>query len=287
MNGDGIIELNVPQLPYYLGAGRSEYEIGDQHPNRKKLGIYDVLIVVKGELYIGENDQQWTLKKGDSLILLPEGEHYSVRRCSQKTVFYWLHFEHVERYESLLTSSDHEPELQDSSRPFGNPYTLRLPKHSKLAHPQAAFNLLEQLLTLEMDSSFWHEQRLLGELLSILEEGSLRVMDSVQTRLAEQAAIYIQQNYKTKVTNETLAAALHFHPNYVIRCMKMKYGKTPIEYLNELRLERAKRLLVTTDWLIDRIAEEVGFRYAPYFSSCFKRYIGLSPLQFRKQYMTT
>ncbi|WP_330219322.1 helix-turn-helix domain-containing protein [Paenibacillus xylanivorans] len=118
----------------------------------------------------------------------------------------------------------------------------------------------------------------------MLEEGSLRVMDSVQTRLVVQASNYIQQNYKTKVTNETLAAALHFHPNYVIRCMKMKYGKTPIEYLYELRLERGKRLLVTTDWQIG-IAEEVGFRYAPYFSSCFKQYIGLSPLQFRKQYM--
>ncbi|MDN4602338.1 AraC family transcriptional regulator [Paenibacillus sp. F6_3S_P_1C] len=285
MNGEAIIELNVPQLPYYLGAGRSEYEIGDHHPNRKNLGIYDLLIVVKGELYIGENNQQWTLKKGETLLLLPEGEHFSNGPCTEKTVFYWLHFEHAARYESFPTSGNHEPEVQDSSRPFGNSYTLSLPKHSKLADPQAAFNLLEQLLSLQIEHSFWHEQRLLGELLSMLEEGSLRVMDSVQTRLAEQASNYIQQNYKTKVTNETLAAALHFHPNYVIRCMKMKYGKTPIEYLNELRLERAKRLLVTTDWQIDRIAEEVGFRYAPYFSSCFKRYIGLSPLQFRKQYM--
>lgn len=101
----------------------------------------------------------------------------------------------------------------------------------------------------------------------------------------EVRAAYIQKNYKEKITNEALAAALHFHPNYIVRCMKSKYGRTPIEYLLDYRLERAKRLLVTTEWSIERIAEEVGFRYSPYFSSCFKQSVGLTPLKFRKQYL--
>jgi Transcriptional regulator containing an amidase domain and an AraC-type DNA-binding HTH domain len=67
--------------------------------------------------------------------------------------------------------------------------------------------------------------------------------------------------------------------------MKMKYGVTPIHYLLEFRLESAKRLLLTTEWTIERIADEVGFRYAPYFSACFKRQVGMSPLLFRKQYL--
>ncbi|MEY8746097.1 helix-turn-helix transcriptional regulator [Paenibacillus tundrae] len=82
-----------------------------------------------------------------------------------------------------------------------------------------------------------------------------------------------------------LAEALHFHPNYIVRCMKAKYGCTPSDYLQEIRLDHARRLLVTTDWSIDCVAEEVGFRYSPYFSACFKRKMGISPLQFRKQYL--
>jgi hypothetical protein len=89
-----IVELKTPPIPNYLGSGCSEFQIGDHHPNRKNLGIYDLLIVAKGELRIGENRQQWTLTRGDALLLLPEGEHYSVSPCSHETVFYWVHFEH-------------------------------------------------------------------------------------------------------------------------------------------------------------------------------------------------
>lgn len=283
MNGEAIIELKFPPLPYYLGSGRSDFRIGEQHPNRKNIGIYDLLIIVKGELHIGENGRQWTLTDEDTLLLLPNGEHYSVRPCTQETVFYWVHFEHSgsrESSEAKKTDGAH-----NTSRPFGNPYTLSLPKQSRLSNSQEVFDLIQQLLAVPIDNSFWEEQRLLAELLTLLEHGGSSGTSSVAARLAEQAAAYIKNNYKEKITNETLAAALHFHPNYIVRCMKTKYGCTPINYLHEFRLERAKRLLVTTEWTIDRIAEEVGFRYAPYFSSCFKQSIGLSPLQFRKQYL--
>jgi AraC-like DNA-binding protein len=57
-----------------------------------------------------------------------------------------------------------------------------------------------------------------------------------------------------------------------------------MEYLHEYRLEQAKLLLIKTEWPVAQIAEHVGFQYAPYFSSCFKQYTGISPLRFRKQY---
>ncbi|MCA0755813.1 AraC family transcriptional regulator [Paenibacillus sp. N4] len=277
-----MIELKTPPLPYYLGSGRSDFQIGDNHPNRKNLGIYDLLIVIKGELHIGENGRQWTLTEGDTLLLIPDGEHYSVKPCDQDTSFYWVHFEHTVWRESFVKSESLRALF--SSRPFINPYTLRLPKQTRLSNLEGAFDLMQQLLDLPIDSSFWEEQRLLAQLLAMLERGSSRT-GSVAARLAEQAAAYIQKNYKEKITNEALAAALHFHPNYIVRCMKSKYGRTPIEYLLDYRLERAKRLLVTTEWSIERIAEEVGFRYSPYFSSCFKQSVGLTPLKFRKQYL--
>jgi AraC-like DNA-binding protein len=283
LSGELIVELKNPPLPYYLGSGCSVFQIGDHHPNRKNLGIYDLLIVVKGELHIGENGRQWTLTRGDTLLLLPDGEHYSVMPCAQETVFYWVHFEQSgQQANSTLTKTDR---AFYASRPYSNPYTLRLPKQSQLSNPEVTFDLMQQLLALPINNSFWEEQRLLAELLTMLEQGGSSGTSSVAARLAERAAAYIQKNYKEKITNETLAAALHFHPNYIVRCMKTKYGRTPSDYLLEFRLERAKRLLVTTEWSIDRIAEEVGFRYAPYFSACFKRSVGLSPLRFRNQYL--
>jgi len=232
---------------------------------------------------MGENGIDWTLEKGDSLLLLPDGEHYSVKACDRETVFYWIHFEHIpwQRGSHAAKSDGSHP----ASLPFGNPYALRLPKQFALPDPEGAFELMRRLLGLTVGDSFWEEQRLLAKVLSLLEEGALGQSALPSTRLAERAAAFIQQHYREPLTNESLAEALHFHPSYIVRCMKMKYGVTPIHYLLEFRLESAKRLLLTTEWTIERIADEVGFRYAPYFSACFKRQVGMSPLLFRKQYL--
>ncbi|QJD82890.1 helix-turn-helix domain-containing protein [Cohnella herbarum] len=281
MSEASIVELQAPPLPYFVEAGRAEFRAGDRHPNRRNLGIYDLLIMAEGELHIGENGKEWSLREGDTLLLLPYGEHYSVKPCERKTVFYWVHFEHVAKQQGVHAEETDTHALL----PFGNPYSLRIPKQICLSNPQIAFELMRQLLLLPVGDSFWEEQRLFAGILALLEEGRSSGTSSSATRLAEKAAAYLQLNFRNEITNETLAEELHFHPNYIVRCMKMKYGVTPIHYLLEFRLERAKRLLVSTEWSIERIAEEVGFRYSPYFSSSFKRSVGLSPLKYRKQYV--
>lgn len=280
-NESATIELTMPPLPYYLGSGLSHFQTGDQHPNRRNIGLYDWILVVKGELHIGENGADWVLARGDCLLLLPDGEHYSLMPCTEETIFYWVHFVHHSGGEAAELSA--KGPLY-ASRPFGNPHRLRLRKHARLANLQPFTELLEQLLQLPISSSFWEEQGLLSKLLNMLQDVRTGGHSSLSNQLAERTAAYIQHHYAEPVSNETLAAALHFHPNYIVRCMKEKFAQTPIEYLQAFRMDRAKRLLLTTEWTIERIAEEIGFRYAPYFSSRFKRSTGMSPLQFRKQY---
>ena len=293
---DAIVQLPCPPLPYYLGAGYADYRIGDEHPNRRNLGLYDLIFVVKGMLHIGENGQEWALGTGESLILLPEGEHYATKACECETGFYWVHFDHGESA-ARMQEADPAPVSPASDgqaaglprpswRPFDNPYSIRLPKHARLSDPRAATDLMKSLLDPSVEGYFWEEQRLFAELLILLADNKREDGDSSSNQLAEQAAAYLQRNFREELTNETLAQALHFHPNYVVRCMKRRFGRTPMDYLHRYRLERAKRLLITTGWPIARIAEETGFRYAPYFSACFKRSVGLSPLRYRKQYLT-
>ncbi|GLX70938.1 AraC family transcriptional regulator [Paenibacillus glycanilyticus] len=274
MNTNDFVRLQTPPLPYYWESGRSEFRVGDRHPNRRNLGIFDLIIVAEGELFIGENGQEWALGRGDSLLLLPDGEHYSVKPCEQNTVFYWVHFEH----RSWSTSAKQGA----TAKSFANPHAICLPKQLSLADPDNAFKLMRQLLRLTVGDSFWEEQNLLSALLSLLESESLNKTSTPATRLAEKAAFYIQQNFRDDITSEILAEELHFHPNYIVRCMKKKYGLSPSHYLLEFRLEQAKKLLLTSEWTIERIADEVGFRYAPYFSACFKRREGVSPLRYRK-----
>ena len=281
MNETMLVELTAPPLPYYLESGCSLFQIGDHHPHRTNLGIYDLLIVAKGELFIGENGREWQLQKGDTLLLVPDGEHYSVKPCETETVFYWLHFDHGN---PRKLTAPHQTDEAPYTAAFGNSYRLRLVKQARLTNPEALLERLAQFTSLPMDNRFWEEQRLLADLLLLLEEGSFNRTSSGAARLAEQVAAYIQEHYQEKMTIEALAAAFHFHPNYIVRCMKTHYGRSPSDYLLHFRLERAKRLLVTTEWSIERIAEEVGFRYTPYFSACFKQAAGTTPLRFRNQF---
>ena len=60
-----------------------------------------------------------------------------------------------------------------------------------------------------------------------------------------------------------------------------RYGKSPIKYLNELRLSEAQKRLVSTRDTVERIALDCGFRDVKYFSRAFKRYFGCTPSTLR------
>ena len=79
-----------------------------------------------------------------------------------------------------------------------------------------------------------------------------------------------------------LAAVVHFHPNYFISFFKKYFGTSPLKYVNEARLNQAKRLLKSTDESVAQIAEETGFRDLYHFSKRFKASTGYSPSDFRK-----
>ena len=70
------------------------------------------------------------------------------------------------------------------------------------------------------------------------------------------------------------------------RVFKNTYGKTISEYKNELRISKAKKLLITGNYTMEEIAETLGFCDSAYFSRCFKKAEGLSPKKYLKQYYT-
>lgn len=75
-----------------------------------------------------------------------------------------------------------------------------------------------------------------------------------------------------------------YHPDYLRRCFRTETGKTPLYYLTDLRIDRAKQLLITNVYdSIETVSGKCGFDDSFYFSTCFKKHTGMSPLQYRKQ----
>ncbi|MBW7456410.1 helix-turn-helix transcriptional regulator, partial [Paenibacillus sepulcri] len=202
-----------------------------------------------------------------------------------ETVFYWIHFNFAGEW---TNGEEAAAPVHPPRQPWMSAYTMQFPQSQMLPNFTLALRQLAKLMELSTEnrsSAFLKEQQSFLELLRLLEEGGESRSASPAMKLAESTEAYIKQYYQADLKNETLAEALHFHPNYIVRCMKEIYDCTPMAYLQEYRLEQAKLLLIKTEWSIAQIAEEVGFRHTPYFSSCFKQYCGMPPLQFRRQFL--
>ncbi|MBM7567744.1 helix-turn-helix transcriptional regulator [Paenibacillus sacheonensis] len=287
MSEQSVITLHMPPMPYYITIGLTNFGPGDQHPNRRNLGIFDQLWVVKGALFIGEDDRQWTVTEGQTLLLLPDRYHYSVRPCESETIFYWIHFEFKGTWscENAAHAVRTAPAVRQA---WQNPYAVAFPQYFAPTDFVLAESILRKLSAYSGQSkasSYMNEQRLFVELLGLLENREA-VSDSSATamKLANKTETFLRLHYQEDITNRSLAEALHFHPNYIVRCMKEIYRCSPMDYLHRYRMEQAKLLLLKTEQTITQVAEAVGFPNAPYFSNCFKRYAGISPLRFRNQY---
>ena len=93
---------------------------------------------------------------------------------------------------------------------------------------------------------------------------------------------YIRNHYEENLTRNTLAELVHFSPEYVGKMFKREMGVSINDYLNTLRVSKAKNMIASTNYKIVDIALMVGFENMSYFSSVFKKYEGISPAEHKK-----
>ncbi|AIQ68424.1 helix-turn-helix transcriptional regulator [Paenibacillus graminis] len=281
------IHLAAPPFPYFLEGDRTVYQPGDQHPNRTRMGKFDLLIVEQGCLFIGEEHKQWAVPAGHTLLLLPDRYHYSVKPCEDTTSFVWLHFHTVAEWVEAEGDPVYASREEHFQKFLTYPYTIRVPQFGSLPDPFERSGQAELLLQLSRgrrSSAVWQQQRIFEDMLRMLDLGQQDAGGSPGAEIAEQTEAYLRNHYTEPLTNVSLADALHFHYNYLARCMKRVYGLTPMEYLTDYRLEQAKLLLLKTEIPIASVAERTGFESTAYFSRRFARKVGISPLRFRKRY---
>lgn len=101
--------------------------------------------------------------------------------------------------------------------------------------------------------------------------------------LVEKAKEYIKKNYMDdEVSVEKLCSELHISQTYFSTIFKKETDMTFVNYLTEVRLEEAVKLLNTTDEKTYMIAQKVGYPEANYFSYVFKKKFNVSPSKYRK-----
>ena len=100
--------------------------------------------------------------------------------------------------------------------------------------------------------------------------------------IIENTITYINNHFSEKINLQDLADINYVTPNYLSRLFKQTTGINLFEYLQTIRLNHSKILLITTSDPIALIAEKCGFSDPNYFSYTFKKMESTSPLQYRK-----
>jgi len=128
---------------------------------------------------------------------------------------------------------------------------------------------LSSLLTKLMEDS-WHEAK---EIRSSKRQNLFEVNN------------YLNEHYREKISLDELAGEFYVNKFYLTRIYKEQFGVSINTYLTQLRITKAKQLLRFTDESVESIGESTGLGAIAYFSRTFKKIEGLTPSEYRNQWM--
>ncbi|WP_332238686.1 helix-turn-helix transcriptional regulator [Sporolactobacillus sp. KGMB 08714] len=278
------LSLSCIPLPVFIEGGVAYFKPGERHPNRNDLPFFILVIMKKGRMFLAEEKRKFIVKPHEMFIFLPDRHHYSFQACDEDSEYYWLHFLCVGRWQQDEKPAEQQSVIKIPTLHYHTTnHTVYLAKHRRLSNIPEIFATAEKLLhsTNESESfSFWQVQELFLDLLQYVQLPA--VQESSVTKIALKVERYLRDHFDMKITNTNLAQQFHIHPNYIGRCMKQTIGITPMKYLNQVRIEEAKKRLLNTTLSIKQIADQCGFQNVYYFSNLFKKVIGMPPMHYRE-----
>ena len=225
---------------------------------------YYLVYIVKGELLLDMPDLKRTIGKGTAFLIPPK--HMYKYSGDTSTSYLFAHF----------TGSYVEDFLKQCG--FDNlPCIIENDFNVEL---QSKFDL--------MIDTFLHNDQLstqkcaymLQEILINISENSLDKTNSSQFKASLK---HIHSFFASKISVPYLASLENLSNSRYVTAFKKQMGKSPNEYIIELRLQFAKSLLDNTNISIKQVSEHVGYNDQYFFSRLFKKHIGISPQEYRKR----
>ncbi|MEK5024806.1 response regulator [Paenibacillus sp. FSL M7-1046] len=104
---------------------------------------------------------------------------------------------------------------------------------------------------------------------------------SKNSRAINKIRSIVQEGYAQELSISRIAEEVFLTPNYISLIFKKETGETITDYITKIRMGKAKELLQTTDLKVMEISERVGYENPHYFSTVFKKTVGVHPLKYR------
>lgn len=265
----------LPLAYYYVDERHPRYQMS-MHWHRET----ELLRVRRGALRLYVDDAAATLQTGD-LVVLGEGVLHGgdPENCVYECLV-------LDPYALLM----HIEPCKGALRTVLG-HTMRLESEAIAADaPFAA--ALERLYATARDGVEGDELRVVGALYEVFGHLTRRADAIVRTQThragvkADQlksALEYIERNYGTHISLETLARQTGLSPKYFCRCFRAIIHRSPIDYLNHYRIECASHLLTASDMTVAEIAQRCGYNDSSFFIKQFRRYKDTTPHKYRAE----
>lgn len=247
---------------FHIGGTENDHYPAHFHSN------IEILYVVDGEMDVTINQQTRRLPAGALAVSNSFDVHAYHTPDSSKSIRLIIPLEMAgdfqratdkQRFESpFLLAGPHSQELESSL-------------HFLMRYDQSKGSMVSK----------GHIYVVLGTLLRHLrlvpDEGRMGADDLIRSML-----LYLEKNYLHGVTMQELAAAFGYNKSYLSRVFNRYINLGFSEYVNQLRVRHAARLIQTTGHSMSRIAEESGFSSVRSFNRAFQELYQITPLEYKK-----
>ncbi len=246
----------------------------------KVYDFYLMHIVISGKGAFSLNGKCYNLQAGDVFLIEPEQLIRYESDLLEPWCYRWVAFQ-GKAADKLVRKAGFAEQTPIQ--------TLRRPNKAYALFKQLYFALrcvehiaeLKSTGLLQLLLAYFSEQNNFGVQIG---QGSKATKDE---QLQQQIIHYLSSQYTEPVSIEQMAEAIGYNRAYLSRIFKKQTGVSPISFLLQFRLDKAKLLLrEKQDLTIEQISASVGIQDALYFSKQFRKAFGLSPTAYRSQNWT-
>ncbi|MBB3128520.1 AraC-like DNA-binding protein [Paenibacillus rhizosphaerae] len=213
-----------------------------------------------------------TLAPGTVIFIPPNVEHDHYKDSPEETVFLWWHFSY--EIEGIM----------DAMKMFQIPYVFQLQNNDYFEKVFMEFMGSAEAETPSLPLSILKQAKSL-ELLYIILNSAVGQSDAHADVAKSESFLdmlsRIVQSPEEPLTLQVMADELHLHPTYVSNRFKELFGKSPMQVQREMRIQKAKKLLESSELSVTEISQRLGYSELQNFTRLFKSYVGISPTQFR------
>lgn len=222
----------------------------------------ELIVMIKGDAYLQEEDCEYHLQPGDFLFFEPGKVHGGTQQSHEQVSFYWLHFHgHL------------PPEFAGKTAALSERNRVELQCRQLLHYantpgcPVAAADYCLRLLLLEIDLQCRQPAG-----------GTIRFSEICE---------WIRINAERPLTSTDVASRFGYHEDYLAKLFRKNLQCSMKQYIIKTRLAYLKTQLLSTDFSLKEIAGQAGFREYKYFLKFFTIHEGMTPTAFRNLYFNT